>query len=171
MLALGVRVALVRYCITSKDWELASDDGLPGWSCVHPRLCVPSHLETFSYSGAEFTKQRSFLESLLWAIVTWGVGSSNLSIQGVHLSTVGDDKRFNWPFWVPVVRQAAVCSIYSRVNSLSVRTAVEWKPSPFVWPLPPRSCCVCASALLSVDFVPLGSWHVLSVSVIDFWVI
>lgn len=94
MLAPSVRVALVRYCITSKDWELvtASDDGLPGWSCFHPRMCVPSHLETFSYSEAEFTKQRTCLEPLLW---TWGVVSNTLCIRGVHLSTVGDDKRFN----------------------------------------------------------------------------
>lgn len=49
--------------------------------------------------------------------------------------------------------------------------AVEWKPSPFVWPLPLCSCCVCASALLSVDFVRFGLSHVLSVTVIDFWVI
>lgn len=50
-------------------------------------------------------------------------------------------------------------------------TAVEWKPSAFVWPPPQCSCRVCASALLSVDFVQFGLSHVLSVSVIDFWVI
>lgn len=172
MLASSVRVALVRYCITCKDWELvtASDDGLPGWSCFHPRLCVPSHLETFSYSGAEFTKQRSFLESLFWALVTWGVGSSSLCIRGVR-----------YPQWVMTKGLTdllgpcggASCCILDlfpcKLPQCTYSSGVE--TITLCVALPPCSCCVCASVLLSVDFVPLSLWHVLSVSVIDSWVI
>lgn len=138
----------------------ASDDGLPGWSCFHPRMCVPSHLETFSYSGAEFTKQRSCLEPLLW---TWGVGSNTVCIRGVHLASVGDDKRFNWPFGSPCWASCCVLDLFP-CKRPQCSTAVERKPAPFVWPPPPCSCCFCASALLSVGFVRLGLSLVLSLS-------
>lgn len=121
--------------------------------CVFPAIWRPSVIQGLNSQS----------RGVVWSLCS-GPGELGAILCGSEV--------FTYPQWVTTkgltdlldLSAGASCCVLDLFPCKVPRcsTAVEWKPSPFVWPPPPCSCCVCASALLSVDFVRLGLSHVLS---------
>lgn len=98
--------------------------------------------------------QSRVIRSLCSGVAATGVVGSSKS---VHLRCLlihsGWLQKVYLTFGIPVVGQAALHCVYSPVKSLSVYSAVKWKPPSFVRPLPPPLFLAVAAV-----FVPLPFW-------------
>lgn len=147
MLAPSVRVALVRYCITSKDLRVSDCQ----WWWLTRVVLLPSQ-NVCSQPFGDLQLFRGWIHKAEELFGAFALDLGSWEQYSVHprcsLIHSGWQQKVWLTFWVPLLGQAAVCLIYSSVNSLSVVQQWSGNRHHLCGPLP---------HVLAV-FVPLPFW-------------